>query len=137
MDKYIVAVPKWIDTETKVVKTQGAIVDGKNYSDERLEALTTGNNEPKKVILVKIPEPEELDEEDESIELDQEDDQDSNEEVADDQETDDQELDEELDEEDDVEYPYHKGGGYWLLSNGETVKGKEEAQEAQSELDGE
>lgn len=35
------------------------------------------------------------------------------------------------------EYPVHKGGGHYELSNGETVEGKEDAIEAQAELDGE
>lgn len=33
------------------------------------------------------------------------------------------------------EYPYHKGGGNYELSNGENVRGKKEAIEAQEELD--
>lgn len=33
------------------------------------------------------------------------------------------------------EYPIHKGAGYYELSNGETVRGKDEAIEAQKELD--
>ncbi|SDO79391.1 hypothetical protein [Halobacillus aidingensis] len=33
------------------------------------------------------------------------------------------------------EFPKHSGGGYYELSNGEKVKGKEEAQKAQSDLD--
>lgn len=35
-----------------------------------------------------------------------------------------------------IKYPVHKGGGWYELSNGETVKGKEEALEAQKALDG-
>lgn len=34
------------------------------------------------------------------------------------------------------DYPTHKGGGYYILSNGEQVQGKKEAIKAQSELDG-
>jgi hypothetical protein len=37
--------------------------------------------------------------------------------------------------EDDSEYPIHKGAGYYELSNGETVRGKNEAIEAENELD--
>lgn len=37
-------------------------------------------------------------------------------------------------EEDVVEYPVHKGGGSYLLSNGESVKGKEDAQKAEDAL---
>lgn len=33
------------------------------------------------------------------------------------------------------DYPIHKGAGYYELSNGETVRGKDEAIEAQKELD--
>lgn len=33
-----------------------------------------------------------------------------------------------------VEYPVHKGGGSYLLSNGESVKGKEDAQKAEDAL---
>lgn len=32
------------------------------------------------------------------------------------------------------EFPYHKGGGYYVLSNGETVKGKEQAIAEEAEL---
>lgn len=39
--------------------------------------------------------------------------------------------------EDNSDYPNHVGGGYYELSNGEKVKGKEEAQKAQDELVGE
>lgn len=35
----------------------------------------------------------------------------------------------------DSEYPIHTGGGYFELSNGEKVRGKEEAIQAQNELD--
>ncbi|MFW6029144.1 MAG: hypothetical protein ACOCRO_02700 [Halanaerobiales bacterium] len=35
----------------------------------------------------------------------------------------------------DKEFPYHKGGGNYELSNGETVKGKEDAIAAQEALD--
>jgi len=35
---------------------------------------------------------------------------------------------------DEKEYPYHKGGGYYVLSNGEQVQGKQDALAAQSEL---
>lgn len=35
------------------------------------------------------------------------------------------------------EYPFHKGGGYYELSNGEQVRGKEDAIEAQKEIDNE
>ena len=31
-------------------------------------------------------------------------------------------------------YPYHVGGGWYKLSNGEQVKGKETAEQAESEL---
>lgn len=41
------------------------------------------------------------------------------------------EVDEELDQE---LYPLSKGGGYYILSNGETVKGKEAAIEAEAAL---
>ncbi|MDE0582236.1 hypothetical protein ON064_04140 [Planococcus sp. A6] len=41
---------------------------------------------------------------------------------------------EESDETDVVEYPVHKGGGNYLLSNGESVKGKEDAQKAEDAL---
>jgi|GEM_PF-2393357 hypothetical protein len=34
-------------------------------------------------------------------------------------------------------YPYHKGGGYYELSNGTTVRGEEEAIKAQEELESE
>lgn len=40
-------------------------------------------------------------------------------------------------ENDNTEYPVHKGGGYYILSNGDQVQGKKEAVKAQSELDGE
>ena len=36
----------------------------------------------------------------------------------------------------DVEFPHHKGGGYYVLSNGQVVRGSDEAEEAQAELDG-
>jgi phage-related protein len=36
--------------------------------------------------------------------------------------------------EEESEYPVHKGAGYYELSNGETVRGKEEAIEAENEL---
>lgn len=42
-----------------------------------------------------------------------------------------------VDKEDDnepKEFPFHKGGGHYLLSNGETVKGKDEAIEAEEKL---
>ena len=32
------------------------------------------------------------------------------------------------------EYPYHTGGGYYELSNGEKVRGKDEAAAAEEEL---
>jgi len=32
------------------------------------------------------------------------------------------------------EYPHHKGGGYYELSNGETIQGKDEAIDAEKEL---
>lgn len=32
------------------------------------------------------------------------------------------------------EFPFHKGGGHYLLSNGESVKGKDEAIEAEEKL---
>jgi hypothetical protein len=35
------------------------------------------------------------------------------------------------------DFPKHVGGPYYELSNGERVKGKDEAKKAQSELDGE
>lgn len=50
------------------------------------------------------------------------------------------ELVEEIKEEDtevnevDPEYPKHTGGGYYELSNGEKVQGKEKAIEAENEL---
>lgn len=34
-------------------------------------------------------------------------------------------------------YPQHSGGGYYLLSDGSKVQGKEAAQEAQDKLEGE
>ena len=41
---------------------------------------------------------------------------------------------EEVPEENEVEYPLHKGGGNYVLSNGESVKGKEAALEAEEQL---
>lgn len=35
---------------------------------------------------------------------------------------------------DDVEFPHHKGGGYYVLSSGEVVRGLEEAEEAEAAL---
>ena len=35
----------------------------------------------------------------------------------------------------DTEFPYHKGGGYYFLSNGEQVRGEDNAKEAQAELE--
>jgi len=35
-----------------------------------------------------------------------------------------------------IAYPIHVGGGWYELSNGEKVQGKEDAEQAQSELDG-
>ena len=32
------------------------------------------------------------------------------------------------------DYPYHKGGGYYKLSNGDTVQGKKKAVKAEKEL---
>lgn len=37
----------------------------------------------------------------------------------------------------DVEFPHHKGGGYYVLSDGSIVRGQEDAEAAQAELDGE
>lgn len=37
-------------------------------------------------------------------------------------------------EKEDEEFPMHKGGGNYVLSNGETVKGKEAAIEAEEQL---
>lgn len=37
-------------------------------------------------------------------------------------------------EDGDEEFPKHKGGGHYVLSNGETVKGKDEALEAEKAL---
>ena len=34
----------------------------------------------------------------------------------------------------DVEFPHHKGGGYYVLSNGSVVRGADEADEEQSKL---
>jgi hypothetical protein len=50
-----------------------------------------------------------------------------------------QESDEDLDESGDpmpvdVEFPFHKGGGYYVLSDGKIVRGREEADEAQGAL---
>ena len=39
-----------------------------------------------------------------------------------------------VEEVEEQEFPMHKGGGHYVLSNGETVKGKEEAQKAEDEL---
>ena len=41
------------------------------------------------------------------------------------------------DDEGDNDFPKHTGGGYYELSNGEKVKGKEEAIEAENALKGE
>lgn len=38
------------------------------------------------------------------------------------------------DAENEEEFPFHKGGGNYILSNGESVKGKEAAIEAENEL---
>lgn len=35
------------------------------------------------------------------------------------------------------DYPHHKGGGYYELSDGTSVQGREAAEEAQAELDAE
>jgi len=36
--------------------------------------------------------------------------------------------------EEEKQYPYHTGGGWYRLSNGESVKGREQSERAQSEL---
>lgn len=36
--------------------------------------------------------------------------------------------------EDEIEFPKHVGGGYYELSNGEKIKGKDEALKAENEL---
>lgn len=41
---------------------------------------------------------------------------------------------EDIEIEDDTEFPKHTGGGYYELSNGEKVQGKEAAIEAEAEL---
>lgn len=35
---------------------------------------------------------------------------------------------------DDVEFPHHKGGGYYVLSDGSVIRGQDEAEEAQAAL---
>jgi len=40
-------------------------------------------------------------------------------------------------DQDEAEFPKHIGGGYYLLSNGEKIKGKEKALEAERALGGE
>jgi hypothetical protein len=43
-------------------------------------------------------------------------------------------LIEKLEEGEEAEFPKHTGGGYYELSNGEKVKGKEAAEKAENEL---
>lgn len=51
------------------------------------------------------------------------------------EEDDDEDLDESGDPMPvDVDFPYHKGGGYYVLSDGSIVRGQEDADEAQSKL---
>lgn len=35
----------------------------------------------------------------------------------------------------DVEFPFHKGGGYYVLSDGQIVRGSDDASAAQAEID--